>query len=339
MSTRANIKIEEHKSARIRIACTAAILALGCVGVSLGDHVASPLLRIHLPREVTVKDADLSLGQISVIQGTESLVASANGIAMGRISLMSQRVVIDRPTILSRLASSGISSSKVVFTGANETTVRRQQQTVGSRELVALASAFLKSNPPDASARQWSVLRAPKDLIVPAAGDELRLAPQWVPSSTKNQARVEIAVWCGDKKIEARDVIFAMKYNCRQAVTTTDIAKGAILGPENVKIDVIPSNYPEPADWKPPFGLVANRPLAANTVLRPYMTGSGKSPVVVKRNQSVVIRIEKPGFLITAVGMTMEDGGIGEHIRVRNVDSQRIILARINEDGSVEPVL
>jgi flagella basal body P-ring formation protein FlgA len=53
----------------------------------------------------------------------------------------------------------------------------------------------------------------------------------------------------------------------------------------------------------------------------------------------VVIRIEKPGFLITAVGKAMQDGKAGEYIKVRNADSQRIILARINADGSVEPVL
>jgi flagella basal body P-ring formation protein FlgA len=43
--------------------------------------------------------------------------------------------------------------------------------------------------------------------------------------------------------------------------------------------------------------------------------------------------------MITAVGKTMQDGRAGDYIKVRNADSQRIILARISEDGSVEPVL
>jgi flagella basal body P-ring formation protein FlgA len=99
------------------------------------------------------------------------------------------------------------------------------------------------------------------------------------------------------------------------------------------------SNYPEAPDWKPPFGLVTKRPLAANTTLQPYMIESYTSQTIIKRNQSVVIRIEMPGLFITATGLTLEDGRAGEHIRVRNADSQRIILARICEDGSVEPVL
>jgi flagella basal body P-ring formation protein FlgA len=63
-----------------------------------------------------------------------------------------------------------------------------------------------------------------------------------------------------------------------------------------------------------------------------------KSPIITKRNQKVLIRIDMPGFLITAFGKAMQDGRAGEYIKVRNVDSQRIILARINEDGTVKPV-
>jgi len=61
-------------------------------------------------------------------------------------------------------------------------------------------------------------------------------------------------------------------------------------------------------------------------------------PVIVKRNRTVVIRIERPGLLITAIGKAMQDGRAGDYIKVKNVDSQRIIFARVNADGTVEPV-
>lgn len=336
------MKIKGHKNTKILVVCSVLVVALLCQ-VSAENTIIAPQkdfdLKIYLPREVTVKDANLTLGQVSVIQGREFLIAKANNVAIGRISVTNQRVVIDRPTVLSRLACSGIPSSKVVFAGAKETTVRRKQRALSSQELVTLASAFLKSHPPDPSVCQWSVIRKPKNLVIPEAGEEMRFSPRLILSSRKNQAKVEIIVSCGDKKIGVRDVIFALKYNCRQAVTITPIPQGGIIGPKNTKIHVIPSNYPEPADWKSPYGLAANRPLAANTILRASMVGSSESPIVIKRYQNVVIRIEQPGFIITAAGMTLEDGKIGEHIRVRNVDSKRIILAKINEDGSVEPLL
>ncbi|MHC4762939.1 MAG: flagellar basal body P-ring formation chaperone FlgA, partial [Planctomycetota bacterium] len=60
--------------------------------------------------------------------------------------------------------------------------------------------------------------------------------------------------------------------------------------------------------------------------------------ILLKRNQNVVIKVDRLGLLITAIGKTMQDGRVGEYIKVRNVDSQRIIMAKVSEDGSVEPV-
>ena len=46
---------------------------------------------------------------------------------------------------------------------------------------------------------------------------------------------------------------------------------------------------------------------------------------------AVIVETELwPGFLITASGKTMQDGKPGEDIKVRNMDSQRIIMARIS---------
>ena len=79
--------------------------------------------------------------------------------------------------------------------------------------------------------------------------------------------------------------------------------------------------------------------IPANKVIQSNMLATIKSPVITKRNQKVLIRIDMPGFLITAFGKAMQEGRAGEYIKVRNVDSQRIISAKVNEDGTVEPVL
>ncbi len=34
----------------------------------------------------------------------------------------------------------------------------------------------------------------------------------------------------------------------------------------------------------------------------------------------------------------MQEGRAGEYIKVRNVDSRRVISAKVNKDGTVEPV-
>jgi flagella basal body P-ring formation protein FlgA len=305
------------------------------------DSEQDSTLQVYLPREVTIKDSCLKLGEVGIIRGNppeDELAAKASEIVLGQISMPGQEIIIDRQMVLSRLACNGIPTSKVTLKGAEKITVRQQRQTIRGDEFVTLASSFLKSNPPDASVCQWNPIRTPKDFVIGEIGEDIRFSPRLVQSSITDQARVEIGVLSGGKKIGVREVTFRLKYNCHKAVTLVDIPAGAVISPENVKTEETESDYPEPVNWRQPYGLIAKRRLTANTVLRPYMLESLKSPIIVKRNQNVVIQIQTPGLLVTAVGKTMQEASAGEYIKVRNADSQRIILARVNEDGTVEPI-
>jgi flagella basal body P-ring formation protein FlgA len=296
-------------------------------------------LNVYLPREVTVSDNKLSLGKVSVIRGQESLVAKAGKIELGQISVPGQKIIIDRPMLLSRLACNGIPASKVVLTGAEKITVGQKQKTITGSEFVEVAESFLEENPPSDFVCQTSPIRIPKDLILPGDIGDIELSPCLAADNSKNRAKVHILVLRNGKEIGAREVIFRLKYECHKVVTLVDIPAGAVINTENIKIEKDHSDYPEPSGWEPPYGQIAKRKLAANTLLQSYMVGPVKPEVVVERNQNVVIRIERPGFLITAIGRTMEKGRTGEYIRVRNVDSKRIVLVEVKEDGSVEPVL
>jgi flagella basal body P-ring formation protein FlgA len=64
-----------------------------------------------------------------------------------------------------------------------------------------------------------------------------------------------------------------------------------------------------------------------------------KAEVLVRRNQGVLMRIEGAGFTVSGVGEAMEDGRAGDVIKVRNVDSRRVVSARVAGDGAVEPII
>jgi len=342
MSTGKSTKAYRYPRAGLFAACAVMTCSLFCQASadSNARNVQKDFnLKIYLPREVTVKDSSLSLGQISIVRGSESLAARANKIALGRFSVPGQEIVIDRHMVLSRLACNGIPTSRVTLTGAEKITVKQKFQIVRGDQLVSVASSFIKGHCPQNSGCQWNVIRTPKDFAVQGAAKSIAFSPRLVRSNVKNQAKVEIALLSGGKKIAVREITFTLKYNCRQAVAKVDIAAGARIGPDNVRIEEKASSQPEAADWKPPFGLVAKRRLPANAVIRPQMVGPVRAPIIVKRNQSVLIRIESLGFLITAGGTALQDGKAGEHVKVRNADSRRVIIAKINVDGSVEPVL
>jgi flagella basal body P-ring formation protein FlgA len=322
---------------------TISIVTIVCLAVSpcgrAGNEPQDDSLRIYLPREIAVDSNVPSLGQIGIIHGEASLAVRAGEIAMGRIAAPGQQVTIDRLTVLSRLASNGIPASKVKLTGAEEIKVRQQGQTISAGEFVGLARLFLERNPPARSICESELMRGPVDLILEGSRQDVKLSPRLLRSSAPNQVRIQVAVVSGGKEIASREVGFRLKFNSHKVVTLVEIPAGGVISPENVKVEKTVSSYPEPAHWSTPYGLVARRRLPANTVLSSNMIGPVEPAIVVKRNQNVIIRIAAGGLVVTAMGQTVEEGSAGEYVRVRNVDSQRIILARVNEDGTVEPVL
>lgn len=308
------------------------------VSSKAGTAQGESALQIYLPREITIEGDAPNLGQVAIILGDKLLTAKAEKVTLGRISAPGQKIILDRPTLLSRLACSGIPASEVTLTGAEELTVSQRHQNICGDEFVEKALAFLQDNPPNASICQYTPTRIPQDLILSETSEDIRLSPCLVKSNTANPVKVSISVFAGGKELGVREVSFLLKYNCRRVVAQTDIPSGAILSSENVKVENTVSNYPDPADWAAPYGLAAKRLLPANTVITANMVGPVKPPILLKRNQTVLIKIDRLGLVVTAIGKAMQDGRLGEYIKVQNVDSRRIIMAKVNEDGSVEPV-
>jgi len=296
------------------------------------------LLQVYLPREITVKDNVLNLGDIGIVRGQELLVAKANEISLGKFSVPGQEIIISRNMVLSRLACSEIPASKVNLTGAEKTIVKQQHKIIRTEELINLASSYLKKNSPDSSIFQFDCIRQPKDLILPGFEKEIELNPSLVKSPAKNQAKVHIDAYADGRLIGSQEVTFLLKYKCRQAVTLSELLPGTLISPSNVKIEEAISNNPEPLGWSVPYGLVARRRMPADTVIRTGMAGPAKPAVIIKRNQNVVIRIDMDGLLVTAMGKSMQDGRTGEYIKVKNIDSQRIILVKVKDNGTVEPI-
>jgi len=333
------IKQINTTSAFARSVCMIVVCTLSCATyAAVADQQGTESsLRIYLPREITIEDFRFTLGQVGIVRGSESLVAKANKVSLGQISVPGQQIVLDRSLMFSRLACSGIPASSVTLFGAEKMTVKRYSKTIGGREFVELASAFLRKNPATASACQINQMRTPADLIIPDVNAELRLSPTLV-GGIRNHARIRVAILADGKEIATRDVNFNLKYTCSKIVALVDIAKGQPITAQNVRIDKSVSDYPQAADWSAPYGLLARRKIAANATIHPTMVAPPAPSILIKRNDNVVVRIERPGLVVTATAKALQKGQVGDSIRVRNLDSNRVILVIINDDGTVKPV-
>ncbi len=317
-----------------------AVLSVGYSNDSNKPLAVKSELRLYLPREVVVKSELVELGSVAIMQGDESLMMQAKGVGLGKFVVASQRIILDRNTILSRLASEGISSSKVTLSGAEEVTVKRLQKTIESQRFAEIAREFLAKQLAGNNVSKMEPVRMPAEWVTTQSGQEVELVASMGKYSGQRRDRVWVAVMCDGVEIDGREVKFALKYNRQRAVAMNDIAKGMVLGAGNVKIETFESNSPDRANWQAPYGQVAKRAMKKDDVISDNMTAPFKPPVVIKRRQVVMAKIETGGLYISALGEAVSEGGVGDFIRVKMGTERdaRIIYAQVQADGTVRPV-
>ncbi|MCX5654040.1 MAG: flagellar basal body P-ring formation chaperone FlgA [Planctomycetota bacterium] len=315
------------------------LLSMAVLAALASAAQAEPPLQVHLPRSIQVEGDALTLGAISVIRtSNETLAQEVAAIPMGRAPRPQEEIALDRATILGRLAGHGIPASQVQMSGADKVLVGRKNTVVPAEEIQKAAETLLVKDRPSPAGVSWRVCRAPKDLVVPA-GSQVKLEAKPAARNVTGEAEIEVAAIVDGRRGGACTVVFRLAYEQREAVALVDIAAGAVLTPENMAIRTVLSDTAPPAAWTPPFGQVATQPLRAGAVVRPAQARQPQPATSVRRSTTVLMRIQGNGYALTALGQALDDGCPGQCIRVRNIDSSRVVMAKVNADGSVEPLL
>ena len=81
------------------------------------------------------------------------------------------------------------------------------------------------------------------------------------------------------------------------------------------------SNMPEEDGVFLPYGMIARRTIEAGRPIEAGIVQPREAPVLVKRQQQVVLRIDSDVLLISAQGQAMEDGKAGDLIRVKRASA------------------
>ena len=86
--------------------------------------------------------------QISILRGNDTLIDKASNIGFGHFATSKQTIIVDRNTVLSRLACSGIPASQITLTGSEKTIIKQKHQLIKGKTLAEEALNFLKNNLP-----------------------------------------------------------------------------------------------------------------------------------------------------------------------------------------------
>lgn len=297
-----------------------------------------PAVKIYLPREVQVSGKTLQLGQLALVRcDDEQVVQKASALAMGRTPFSKETIVIERQTILARLGSAGIDTSKVEFSGSDNTSVTPREQSLSAERLVQAGAKFLEKNNLPPSGSIWRIVKEPGELTLDQIG-EVELTVTALKHPVKDQLCLEVRVLQGESLLAKVEMLYRLAFITQQALATRDLPAGTILKPEDFAVETVTADSRPASQWNSPLGMQTLAAIQAAAAISPGQVRLPKLEVLVRRDQRVKMVVEGAGFSIAGIGQAMENGKAGDLIKVLNVDSQQVVVCRVSPEGIAKPV-
>ncbi len=155
----------------------------------------------------------------------------------------------------------------------------------------------------------------------------------------RRSSRLTVKVSCEGSRPWSIYVPVSIKADATVARLAHDIKRGQVLSAADIRMDVSRVSSSQQ-------GYVHSLDLAIGKTLKRggragelVLSGQLKEVIAVKRGDQVLVEATAGSIVVVANGIALANGHIGEQIRVRNSDSERIISARIVNQGTVRVML
>ncbi|MEO2083796.1 MAG: flagellar basal body P-ring formation chaperone FlgA [Desulfurobacteriaceae bacterium] len=285
---------------------------------------------VELKDRAVVSGKDVLLSDIAVISGN-----GAEGLRYIKVSSspppcrekrLSKSEVVSRITVF--LKRRGGDFDKVEVRGAETVTVWRKCLKVDKEHVESLVKAYLRKHYPD-----LTVVRVPFYAFnVPSGEFEERLD---LDSISKKYAYFEYVVSVNGKVYKRVRLPVRIEKLVKAVVSRVPIPKGAVITADMIRLKEIPSSKSRGTFGKPEFviGGKARRKISAGTIIRERDI---EPNFAVKKGMPVKVVYRSGAIRIELLGVSLENGFVGNIIRVKNISTGKVLLCRVTGNGVVE---
>lgn len=288
---------------------------------------------------ITVSTPNLTFGNIAYISGDDpARIAWLRDLSMGEAPQPGQTCYLTKEILQARLIGQGVNyvaegwqfPEHVVVTAASQSIAMEQIISAVREELLAKI-AYPKA---DVTIKINSEL---KDVKVGLG--QFAINSKFPAGIRYNGPTTAVAeIWIDSQ--HSRDVLLACYVN---AVTDVYILKRSVGDKQFLSADDVIVE-------KRSVARLPLRVLKSDGILKTYWTrrslGAGTIltdnmfdvPPIVKRQSQVVISLDVRGVQLSTLGIAMQDGRPGDIIRVQNVETKRVVAAKVTGYGLVTPL-
>jgi len=158
----------------------------------------------------------------------------------------------------------------------------------------------------------------------------------FLPKGSRGMGKTTVGVKCNGKKSWSLHVPVTISLYGTVLVASHQLQKGTTLTVADVKLkkhNISNLSFGYYEDLTSSIGLKLKRRIASGTILTPSML---KKPRKINRGQKVTIMAHSGSIVIRMIGKSLDNGAIGDRIKVINIKSKKKLEGIVTSNGEVK---
>jgi flagella basal body P-ring formation protein FlgA len=289
---------------------------------------------VNLKEQVSVQSNNIVLQDVAELQGTDSdQLAKFAQIPLGAAPRLGIAATLSRNQITNYIQKEVGPFPETSFTGAEVVQIRLQSRPIESEEIASILKAYiLQTTSWKESEIEIQSIEHPRGIEVPPGESHLQVSLRLPVTGrgriifpfemvqdgrvlryfyTTAKIRVSSGIVTAAKPIRAGKVI-ELEDVVQSPAMIGDFQATYLRAPDEILGKISQRNY-SPGD--------------------PLTREAFADPIMIKRGETVHLRLERSGLVLTALGRAEQDGRLGQTIRVRNMEFSTLLNAQITGPG------
>ena len=318
-------------------------VAAFCLGICLLAiaTAAQAAVTIAVKAESTVAGPALILGDIAAITGSETeRIKHLKSLSLGEAPPPGVTGFLTPELLEPRLVATRADFTGVTWEVPKQFRITTASQFVGGNSLQATAETFLRrlleKEGLAAGTDDLTISRLDTASDMRAPTGKLELAAELYGGVRYHVPTiVMVSVRTDGKSFAKIPIRFEVRRFQNVAVAAIglgsgDVVNNTLLRFERMDIGKLPAGYIN--DFAQYEGWLARNMIAPGTVLTENMI---VKPTLIKRGDTVRIVARIGQMEVSAAGLALSQGGVGDRIRVQNIDTKKYLSGRVQADKSV----
>ncbi len=307
----------------------------------LMPNILADKVEINLLDRVILNEKTVTFSDVATVTGDDvDLVNKINKIEIGSTPWPNNTRKIGVDFMKMRLKFSNVKISDVVFNNAKSVEVSVESTKITGLEIAQKAKEYLLSILSVAD-RETTIelVRFPVDQWVPRKMSEVYLDVSLVDSN-KDRGNIDLIVSATSNSIPLFKVPVNFKVRVFEyvAISKKRIGRHRNLTRENIFIDKRETTKMRGIAFSSMENLVGKmttKVIQPNTILT---EGIVEIPPTITQGSLIRMFIKANGFKIVTKGIAQQTGNTGEVIKVKNLDSKKILYGKIIDSDKVQIV-